>query len=47
MMEQREEKEHAITHEDLAYRLFTEAGFDWGGDWSNPLDYQHFEWKRQ
>lgn len=47
MMEEREQKEHAITHEDLAYRLFTEAGFTWGGDWSNPLDYQHFEWNRQ
>lgn len=35
---------HAITHEDLAYQLFTGHGFAWGGDWSNPLDYQHFEW---
>ncbi len=33
---------HVITHEDLAYRLFTAHGFTWGGDWSSPIDYQHF-----
>lgn len=37
---------HVITHDDLAYKLFTERGFVWGGDW-NPkyesVDYQHFE----
>ena len=36
---------HMITHDDLCYRLFTERGFTWGGDWSNPIDYQHFEKK--
>ena len=35
--------EYKITHEDLAYRLFTEHGFEWGGDWTNSKDYQHFE----
>ena len=34
---------HVITHSDLAYRLFTERGFRWGGDWKNPKDYQHFD----
>lgn len=34
---------HMITHEDLAYQLFTEHGFQWGGDWNNPKDYQHFD----
>lgn len=34
---------HVITHEDPAYRLFTKYGFRWGGDWSNPKDYQHFD----
>lgn len=34
---------HMINHEDLCYRLFTERGWSWGGDWSNPVDYQHFE----
>lgn len=32
-----------IDHEDLAYRLFTEHGFTWGGDWVSRKDYQHFE----
>lgn len=34
---------YKITHDDLCYRLFTEHGFDWGGDWKNTKDYQHFE----
>lgn len=34
---------HVITHEDLAYKVFTKYGFKWGGDWNNPKDYQHFE----
>ena len=46
MLQNRESKDHAITTDDLAYQLFTEAGFDWGGEWTNPLDYQHFEWRR-
>lgn len=32
-----------ITHNDLAYQLFTEHGFTWGGDWKNSKDYQHFQ----
>lgn len=38
---------HVITHEDLAYQLFTEHGFQWGGDWNNPKDYQHFDKNRR
>lgn len=34
---------HVITHEDLAYKLFTKHGFRWGGDWNTPKDYQHFD----
>lgn len=34
-----------IDHNDLAYRLFTERGFTWGGDWRSLKDYQHFELK--
>lgn len=34
---------HVITHDDLAYKVFKEHGFTWGGDWNNPKDYQHFE----
>ena len=33
---------HVITHEDLAYQLFAAHGFRWGGDWTSPIDYQHF-----
>lgn len=28
---------------DLCYTLFTEKGFEWGGDWTDRKDYQHFE----
>lgn len=35
--------EHVITHEDLCYQIFSKYGYSWGGDWSNPKDYQHFE----
>lgn len=34
---------YKITHEDLAYELFTSHGFTWGGDWKNSKDYQHFQ----
>lgn len=32
-----------IDHNDLCYKLFTEHGFEWGGDWESAKDYQHFE----
>lgn len=34
---------YKIEKGDLCYRLFTENGFDWGGDWTDRKDYQHFE----
>lgn len=34
---------YKITRHDLAYRLFTENGFSWGGAWRSHQDYQHFE----
>ena len=34
---------HKIDHEDLCFKLFTEHGFEWGGDWTSAKDYQHFE----
>ena len=34
---------YKIDHEDLCFRLFTEHGFEWGGDWEDRKDYQHFE----
>ena len=35
---------HVITESDDAYILFSQRGFDWGGHWASPIDYQHFEW---
>ena len=26
---------HKIDHDDLCYKLFTEHGFEWGGDWTH------------
>lgn len=34
---------HKIDRNDLAYRLFLEHGFTWGGSWRSLKDYQHFE----
>lgn len=32
-----------IDRNDLAYKLFTQHGFKWGGAWRSKKDYQHFE----
>jgi uncharacterized protein YbbC (DUF1343 family) len=34
---------YKIDHNNLAYRLFTAYGYQWGGDWQSLKDYQHFE----
>ena len=34
---------YKIDHADLCFRLFTAAGFQWGGDWKSCKDFQHFE----
>lgn len=34
---------HKIDHDDLCYKLFIKHGFEWGGDWEDSKDYQHFE----
>ena len=34
---------HMIGHEDACYQIFAKYGFTWGGDWTDPIDYQHFE----
>ena len=34
---------YKITRQDLCYRLFTQHGFRWGGNWKSLKDYQHFE----
>ncbi|MDE5866346.1 MAG: M15 family metallopeptidase [Lachnospiraceae bacterium] len=35
--------EHKIDTDDLCYKLFKEHGFEWGGNWKNSKDYQHFQ----
>lgn len=35
---------HKLGPGDLCYELFTENGFQWGGDWTHCKDYQHFEY---
>lgn len=35
--------DYKIDEDDLAYKLFTEAGFSWGGSWNSSKDYQHFQ----
>lgn len=34
---------YKVDEKDLAYRLFKEHGFTWGGDWNSCKDYQHFQ----
>lgn len=36
---------YKIDESDLCYRLFTEHGFTWGGNWNSTKDYQHFQKK--
>ena len=36
---------YKIDEDDLCYKLFTEHGFSWGGNWNHSKDYQHFEKK--
>ena len=35
--------DYKIEKDDLCYKLFIEKGFEWGGDWTDKKDYQHFE----
>ena len=34
---------YKIEEDDACYRIFTEHGFKWGGNWNSLRDYQHFE----
>ena len=34
--------DYKIEPGDLCYRLFKEHGFEWGGEWPDRKDYQHF-----
>lgn len=31
-----------IHHDDGVVRAFAARGWSWGGDWTRPVDYQHF-----
>ncbi len=35
--------DYKIEKGDLCYELFISHGFEWGGEWKNSKDYQHFE----
>ena len=35
--------DYKIEKDDLCYKLFIEKGFEWGGNWTDRKDYQHFE----
>ena len=32
-----------IRKDDLCYKVFTQRGFTWGGEWESSKDYQHFQ----
>ncbi len=34
---------YKIDENDLCYKLFTQHGFLWGGNWNHVKDYQHFQ----
>ncbi len=36
-----------IDENDFAYRIFVKYGFNWGGNWTNVKDYQHFEYNEE
>ena len=42
-LDRTQEFEYKINKDDLCYKLFIEKGFEWGGDWTDRKDYQHFE----
>lgn len=35
--------DYKIEKGDMCYTLFIEKGFEWGGDWTDRKDFQHFE----
>ncbi|MBQ2026950.1 MAG: M15 family metallopeptidase [Alistipes sp.] len=42
-VDRRTDFDYKIDSSDLCYKLFTQYGFEWGGDWETRKDYQHFE----
>jgi hypothetical protein len=41
-LERERERPGMLVDGGAAVRTFTAAGWHWGGDWSDPVDYQHF-----
>lgn len=41
-MDRTGEYPYKIDENDLCYKLFTEHGFSWGGNWEKDKDYMHF-----
>lgn len=41
-MDRTKDFSYKIDENDLCYKLFTQAGFTWGGSWSSEPDYMHF-----
>jgi hypothetical protein len=40
----RSRRDPGLLHDgDAAVRVFTDRGWQWGGHWTAPIDYQHFE----
>lgn len=42
-VDRRKSLPYKIDKNDLCYKLFIEHVFEWGGNWENRKDYQHFE----
>ncbi len=42
-LDRTKEFDYKINKDDLCYKLFIGKGFEWGGDWTDRKDYQHFE----
>lgn len=42
-LDRTKEFDYKIEKGDPCHTLFTEKGFEWGGDWTDHADFQHFE----
>ena len=42
-MDRDKEFDYKLEKDDPCYKLFVDNGFEWGGEWEDEKDYQHFE----
>ena len=42
-LDREKDLDYKIEKGDLCYNLFVAHGFEWGGEWEDKKDYQHFE----